>query len=295
METGELKQILEGENSQFIQRAKQEGPKPDNFNAFNRGFGLFLDLATKNIPPQPLTETVFYEGTSGILPPPAKKIVAKDILSGQPASPLKVVEDVMPTDKLVRPLDQLAFHLIMEVNPATSASFDQIGRTIRLLQVLGKTVGNDVLRQDSSRPDEPAIGIKKVKAVVHLLRRNTTGSYSIESLEISRPEDVEDALDKYQKSLDSTLTFSPTDKPSSQSVARSVFFAGVNDQVDSDLGPKNLVLPVFVFPESDRYLEEQAPYDRPFMRVDYRVGLLQKGTDKWGGAKLVPLNSKGED
>ncbi len=292
MEKGDLTGPILKQDGALIAR-KSEAPVDREFNLqFQDEFGRLILLKTAHIPPTTGTQTRQYEGSVGYLPSPAKRVVVRDILSGRPVTPLRVYEEV-ETGEPERQVETATVHLIVSVDPITVADSAEIeAATNTIAAVYGLPKNNAVLTTDDKEV-EP-VRINKVKVVLHLVRRNILGDYSLENMPIGTHAQLEAAFAAYRKSLEDSLKYFPGTKPDKNFVANAVICAGLARDMGSEQGPNSISLPVVVNPKS--YSAQTAGYDSEvsvtdlFARLDPFVLVSSLRKPELG--EFVPLDQQ---
>lgn len=275
------------ENPALLQEAKEKGLNGQLLKEFEAKLGLFLGIKGRHITPRVTSSTTSHEGPFGIIPPPAKRQLAKEILAGQPLSPLRILEETVAGTP-ERNVDQLSFHFVAEVNPLSATRSAEAREVIDILKILGYCIGQIQKRGGYARwsykdDQEPAIVIKTAKGILHLLKRGILGNYSLEALALNSPAEVTDTINAYQTSLVEVYQPSPADKPKDDLVAHMVLFPQIGRKIfedSDDTKEEKLVLPIVMSPKIYRGwsipygLKSVAKHEDPFLLRDNHLWQL---------------------
>lgn len=253
MEQTRINEIIARENSAAIRQT--EGLDPKFYEVFTNAFGNTVNALSSHIPTRPQTEVIEREGTFGVLPSPAKKIVAREVLSGHPTPPLKVSEETIETEKLERPIDTATLHAIVEVTPKTAADKDEIRSTISALSAMRKLIELGRSQRLQMEIGDLLITIGNTRAVLHLIRRGTFGNYRVERMDLATSADFETAVAEFEKMTSEVLEFNSQEQPNSDTVAHEVINQQIAQDIAKDKGPTKIAVPVLVYPKDFETLD----------------------------------------
>lgn len=238
---------------------------------FKTDYTRFLDLETASIPPEPSEESIEREGTVGVLPSAAKRIIVAEALAGFPPSPVKVSEETVVTGEPEKRVDELALHVITEVNPATAADAKEIEIVIQALREASSIVEQSVWRPSS---DKPPIRIADRKAVIYIIQRGIMGNYGLKVLNLRDSGDLQKAIDVYRQSLSEVLQFNrETNKPQDDVIAHELYYAQIAKEIAASRGNRKISLPVVVCPKAYSYVAEHA---EPGLKDYYYAHIAKK-------------------
>lgn len=290
MEQSGISEVIAIQNSEAIKQA--EGLDRKFYDSFAGTFADAVDISSRHIPTRPQTETTQIEGTFGVLPSPAKKIVVKEVLSGHPTPPLKVSEETIETDKQERPIDTATLHAVIEVTPKTSADRDEVKATVSTLLAIRRLI------ESGNKPGGLRMGvgdlilrIANTRAVLYLISRGVFGNYRFDRLNLATSTDFQKALLEFEKSTSSVLQFNPEEPSNSDTVAYEVINQQIAQDIAKSKGPANVAVPILIFPKDFETLDpdnsvrledgriayhtkrgpliyDGLPHDDPFIRVD---------------------------
>lgn len=269
MEQSGISEVIAIQNSEAIKQA--EGLDRKFYDSFAGVFADAVDISSRHIPTRPQTETIQIEGTFGVLPSPAKKIVVKEVLSGHPTPPLKVSEETIETDKQERPIDTATLHAVIEVTPKTSADREEVRLTVGMLSAIQKLL--ELGKKPSGLQMEIGdllITIKNTRAVLHLIRRGVLGNYRVENLALVTSTDFQRALSEFEKMTFEALQFNPQEKSNSDTVAHEVINQQIAEDIARDKGPAKVSLAVLAFPKDFETLDTKQRFQLEGDRFYYR-------------------------
>lgn len=244
--------ILNHENTSRIDRYKRSEADPESIERFSDVLGRFILIASAKIPPRPPTEAITREGSVGILPPPAKRIIVQEILQGNAPSPLRITEETIQTGVPERPVELVSIHVINEVEPLTAGSVKEQDNLASVLLSLESILDRKNIYLDPHQPNKPPVRIDQIRAVYHLIKRGAFGQYSLERHLLTNPSDVAKALDAYQRGLDFVLPFQQDVRTSEDVVAHGIIDPKIISEIRADSGERKISVPVIVSPK--RYL-----------------------------------------
>lgn len=308
MEKGDLVAAVIKQDGDLIAGKKELPPDP-NFNSeFRNELARFIYLASSNIEPVVPVETRQHEGSVGYLPPPAKRVVVRDILSGRPVTPLRVYEETEVVGKPQRQIEEVAIHVVVVVDPVTVVDKSEIAATVNTLLAI-RDFPKDGVVLDWNASDTDVLRVNKVRPVLHLIRRGALGNYSSENFPLVSLADCDAALSSYQRSLAGVLEFLPGENPDRDFVAHDVISARIAGEIEEERDSGKISLPIVVVPKT--YQSESIPLgggsyrtggdasmlnlfgdDAPFILVP-KAGNpeLRKWlpADKWGNRQYVKV------
>lgn len=238
-------------NTALIQETAEKEPKEQFSKEFHSVLGQFLQTMSLDFKPSTDIATEQHEGPYGIIPPPARRHIARDILAGNPSPPLKILEETIE-GPLERRVAQLAFHMLVEVNPLSATNPTEVEETVSLITILAERLqtiqqGRDVWTWPNN--DHPPIRVQTGTGYMHLLQRNVIGNYMVQSLPLNSKSDVLEAIQTYKQSLSDVYKVSPEDKPKVDAVAHMVEFSKIGEVVQKDTGEGKLSLPIIMYPK----------------------------------------------
>lgn len=211
------------------------------------GLVEFIGHETRHIPAVIPDQTVEREGNFGVLPSPARAIVAREALSGQAISPLKVHDENVQSGKPERQVEATNFHLIVEINPRTVADKEEIATTIRTILVMAGFSRKDLLLQ-SDDPKRPSVRIEQARSTLHLMSRGVLGNYDLVELPLNSPDDARKAIEQFRLALKDVIS-PPSKSPSDDFTAHVILNGRILSGVAADRGPKKISLPIVVMPK----------------------------------------------
>lgn len=241
--------ILRSETAKRFDQLKNSEATPEFRERFSDVLGRFIFSATKNIPPVPPTQTISLEGSVGVLPSPAKRIVAQDVLQGNAPTPLKVVDETIQTGIPERPVDLVSIHVISEVESLTTGSSKEQDKVAAVLLYLESILNRKNIYLESQQPNEPPVRVAQIRSLFHLIKRGAFGQYSVERHALNKSSDVPSALDAYQESLNYVLPFQQGEKPSEDMVAHGIIDPKIIAEVRADASGPKVSVPVVVAPK----------------------------------------------
>src|SRR3989344_5842366 len=227
-------------------------PGADFYKKYEDEFIFGILQAAHFINPKTPTTTIEIEGKAGILPAPAKRIIVREALAGQPLSPLKVSEEEIIRGKPERVVELATVHVIADVNPTSAANPREIETMLNTLLSVRKSTDEDNMSYWYIDKDEPLVRVLKFQAQVHMLRRGVVGNYDSLSLPLNNPDDLRKAIEQYRKSLAGVLSFDPSKRPSEDQIPHIVFNRSIADKISIDEKYPKIHLPVVVAPKDYR-------------------------------------------
>ncbi len=241
--------LLKAEIISNFDRRKNSEPPPDFRQGFSEAFNSAVFMQIGDIPPVVPIRTTVIEGPVGVLPSPAKRIVAADILRGQAVTPLKIAEETHQTGVPERPLEEVQIHVIGEINPTTAASTAEQNRFIATLLCLKDIVGGRGVLLGPQEEGQLPIRIKKISTFYHQIQRGVVGQYSVEKLDLKSPHDIEKALEIFGRGLDQVMHFQPGVSPSDDEIAHGMIDPKIMAEVSAVNSKLRLSVPVAIAPK----------------------------------------------
>jgi hypothetical protein len=242
----------------------------DQFNSC-----VFTEIAnlTQDFAELPPTTYIEEEGTVGILPPPARKIVARDLLTGSRPSPLRIYDEEVEVGPPERIVDKITFLVINEIDTATIMDPKQISAVIKTLRATQELVERLNKDQRISSPDM-GVGVTEAEAYFCLIRNGVMGDITSEKLALNSSQDLMADIRNYQASLSSVLRFDPTRPPTSSALTHGILAYQLRNDIHSS-GIGEIVIPLVVYPKGTKfnaggritYFEEALTDGRSSIRV----------------------------
>lgn len=243
MEQKSFAVILAKENQTLFARLKEASLPQEFLSKFSGAFSVVVNNNAQHIPPQIPVRVIEHEGNAGVLPTPAKKIIAKSVLAGEPTPALKVYEEYEPAGKEERRVRKATLHLITEVNPLSVADTTEIRTAVNTLRAAGNIVTRGEGLWEWQDPNIPSIRIEEIDAIIHLITRNAVGQYGLWEKLITTQEDVEETIAEYEQALLDTLYFDPEKIADEDNVAHEVISNAIEQTILQD-DTDTLTIPV---------------------------------------------------
>lgn len=239
--------LLKAETSAHLEGFKDSPPSQEIRQKFELSIDDFIRYyASKSYTETPV-ETVTREGPFGVLPPPAKRIIAAELLQGQTPSPMKIYEEHIFGDP-VRKIDAVAAHIIIEIEPKTAGDFEEQDTVLTALKCLKDFLAK-VPRQIETEDRQPPIVTDSVKAVVHLINRSAVAQYDYQRIEALDPKDIDGAILSYNNAATHAFEVLPGIPPSSDFVSHAVIDRQILDEITADNSGHKIAIPVVMTPK----------------------------------------------
>jgi hypothetical protein len=243
--------LLARESARTIDRAKDKEPDPDFHAGFEEAFKAYVLLREKKIPPLKPPEVTTHEGSIGFLPPGAKAEVAKSMIRGQQAPPMREIEEEVEGET-ERTVDSATLHLIHKVDPLTTGSKQRMEKILSVLtEIKSMLAKKDTSIKISVNEDdtEPPIRVKKRQAVLHLIKKDSLGHYELDNLSIESPDDVDAALDAYKEAMNWTHSNHPDAALGNASVDGFFIERQLVQEISQARPSGDIPIPVQIWPE----------------------------------------------
>jgi len=242
----ELMQIISTFNGNHIERWSKEGPDPSFYRQFSEKVEQFIVLSSFNLPKVQELKVVEREDSSfGVLPSPAKRAVARAMLSGDPIVPLRVYEEekTLPPEIFV---DTAYLHTILPVDPTHTASMKEQKLTIDTLLSIKNRIAlkNSTIKGQNPSGEPFVVKVGELKGVLYLIKRGVVGNFSVEKISLSSPSDIENAISAYKESLSYVLQFNPSATPSRDSIGYEIINSQLEKEIEKEKEGTNINIPI---------------------------------------------------
>jgi hypothetical protein len=232
METTER---IHAENAAQARNVLETGPKPEKIALLKKTIAPLLFHASAHLPTRQETIPRTEEGRSGILPAPAKRLIATEVLSGNQPPPLRIHEETIPIGDPYKKAKQATIHLITEVTPDSIIDERDVEALAELLAGTGPlTREKNTYWSDPTNPKQQAVVVGQTRAILHLIRQNMLGSVSYTTHEINGTSEVADAMGAYNNELLKTITYDPSDTPADSAIAHAQMYQKILTRTSAD-------------------------------------------------------------
>ena len=247
---GHPERVLERDQKANFDR-QTNSQEADRIRQLGELFERFLVLTSEHIQPQNPEEDVTFEGNFGVLPSPAKRIVARELMEGKAPSPLRIYEEKVLVDAPERQIDTMTLHLITEVEPATIADLGEQRDTLTTIKGARDFVSRGEIYLPASST-YPPIRVSNPQAVIHLIKRGVFGDYDYQRLPINAQTatpDTQKAITAYQQGINDVIFKPLKDPPTSDIIAHTILDAQIVREIQNELNVYNIAAPILIYPK----------------------------------------------
>lgn len=227
-------------------------PNTEFYHKYQQVFREGIMKVAGFIPPETPVTTIEVEGKTGVLPDPAKRVVVREALVGQPLSPLRVSEEEIIKGKPERIVQVANIHVITEINALTAADAEEINAMLDTLLSVRQSISRNNVVFYSMDAGEPAVRVMKFQAKLHMIERGIVGNYDFLSLPLNSQADLEKAISAYSQEIAESLSFVPLGSPSEDYIPHDVFNRFIAGEIAMDRIHPIIHLPVAVAPKDYR-------------------------------------------
>ena len=253
METSEgIGSILNSE-LQKIQPTGERRGASEFRSSFSRELWEFLIHKSSGIESTLPQQAITVEGKTGILPPPARRIIAKNVLAGSSIPALRESEEQIIADKPRREIEKASIHIFNEITPESSVNHDEIQVVTETLQAAAEIVQTSQGSLIEFEGEATDIHVAGLQASVHFIVRNAIGEYNLFNHKLQNSMDLSEIIAEYRKSI-TQRGYSGERRPiDDYYMYRGLVIPNIQAILRSDLQQPNISIPVMISPKEFNY------------------------------------------